>query len=477
MQNQERNDIPLKLEETWQKIVQELKKSIAEAHLSKWIYPLLPLKILDDKIIIIAPNNFFKEWVESHYIPFILDAIMCVTKKKLDLEIKTYEKQEDIPLKEDSPPYPVQMQLSLNQEEKTDIQNERRIRFEKIMPGDLTTLNPKYTFDTFVTGSSNNFATATAKKIAETPGTVYNPFFIYGKVGLGKTHLMHAIGNEALKINQKLRILYISSEKFLNDMILSIRDGKTEEFRQKYRMLDILLVDDIQFLYNKEHTQEEFFHTFNELYNAKKQIIISSDRSPKTLDILEDRLRSRFEWGVITDIKAPDFETRIAILNKKIMVENLKVPNDVVFYIASLIDNNIRELEGALTRIIAYASFENKNVSLEIATKALEEIYPKQKTKEITIELIQEIVASNYQIKIQDLTAKSRVRRLVVPRQIAMYLCRKLTDISLPQIGKNFGDRDHTTVIHAFDKIQGEVEKNPKLKNTVNDLINKIKRI
>ena len=297
---------------------------------------------------------------------------------------------------------------------------------------------------------------------------------MYGGVGLGKTHLMHAIGHRILEKNPNLRVLYISSEKFTNELINSIRDGNPESFRQKYRNIDVLLVDDIQFLSKKEHTQEEFFHTFNTLHNANKQIIISSDRPPREIQTLEDRLRSRFEWGLITDIQAPDLETRIAILRKKALLENLTVPNDVMLFIASRIDNNIRELEGALIRVMAYASLTNQVVTNELVSEALKDVFPHGKTKEITLELIQEIVSSYFKIKMEDLLAKKRTRNLAFPRQIAMYLSRELTDTCLPRIGELFGGRDHTTVIHAHDKIARERNEDNKLNNTIKELIKRI---
>ena len=339
---------------------------------------------------------------------------------------------------------------------------------------DSFSLNPKYVFETFVTGNSNRFAHAAALAVAEAPAKVYNPFFMYGGVGLGKTHLMHAIGHRILEKNPNLRVLYISSEKFTNELINSIRDGNPESFRQKYRNIDVLLVDDIQFLSKKEHTQEEFFHTFNTLHNANKQIIISSDRPPREIQTLEDRLRSRFEWGLITDIQAPDLETRIAILRKKALLENLTVPNDVMLFIASRIDNNIRELEGALIRVMAYASLTNQVVTNELVSEALKDVFPHGKTKEITLELIQEIVSSYFKIKMEDLLAKKRTRNLAFPRQIAMYLSRELTDTSLPRIGELFGGRDHTTVIHAHDKIARERNEDNKLNNTIKELIKRI---
>lgn len=335
-------------------------------------------------------------------------------------------------------------------------------------------LNPKYIFSTFVIGNSNRLAHAASLAVSEAPAQVYNPFFIYGGVGLGKTHLMHAIGHRIKENSPNMKVVYISSEKFTNELINSIISGNPESFRQRYRNIDVLLVDDIQFLSKKEHTQEEFFHTFNTLHEANKQIIISSDRPPREIQTLEDRLRSRFEWGLITDIQPPDLETRIAVLRKKAMMESLNVPNEVVVYIASRIENNIRELEGALIRVIAYASLNNQPIDIDLATEALKDIFPNGRPKQITTDLIQDIVAGHFKLKLEDLSAKKRTRNVAFPRQIAMYLCRELTETSLPKIGELFGGRDHTTVIHAHDKINRERQADAKLNNTIKELIKRI---
>src|SRR5699024_8141486 len=311
-------------------------------------------------------------------------------------------------------------------------------------------LNPKYSFDTFVIGNSNRFAHAASLAVAEAPAQSYNPLFIYGGVGLGKTHLMHAIAHYILSQSPDTKVVYVSSEKFTNELINSIREYRNEEFRNKYRNVDVLLVDDIQFIAGKEGTQEEFFHTFNALHEANKQIIISSDRPPKEIPTLEDRLRSRFEWGLIADIQAPDLETRIAILKKKAKVENINVPDDVMLYIATKIKSNIRELEGALIRMVAYSSLTNEDITVELAEEALKDIISNDKPKEITVNSIKDVVSKDFSIKIEDFNSKKRTRAIAYPRQIAMYLTRELTDLSLPKIGDEFGGRDHTTVIHAY---------------------------
>jgi chromosomal replication initiator protein len=337
-------------------------------------------------------------------------------------------------------------------------------------------LNPKYAFETFVTGSSNRFAHAAAVAVAEAPAKAYNPLFIYGDSGLGKTHLLHAIGHYTQTLYQGVRVRYVSSEEFTNDFINMIRDGKQDGFRRRYRDVDVLLVDDIQFLENKEGTQEEFFHTFNTLHNASKQIVISSDRAPKRLVTLEDRLRSRFEWGLITDVQPPELETRIAILRKKAVQEGLNAPPEALEYIASRISTNIRELEGALIRVTAFASLNRQSVDLQLAEIVLKDLIPEAQGPEITASTIMGQTASYFGMSIDDLCGTSRSRVLVTARQIAMYLCRELTDLSLPKIGQQFGGRDHTTVMHAERKIRSLMAERRSIYNQVTELTNRIKQ-
>ena len=337
-------------------------------------------------------------------------------------------------------------------------------------------LNPRYIFETFVIGASNRFAHAAAVAVAEAPAKAYNPLFIYGESGLGKTHLLHAIGAYAKELYGSVRVRYVSSEEFTNDFINSIRDDKASAFQRRYRDLDVLLVDDIQFLENKERTQEEFFHTFNTLYNANKQIIISSDRPPKQLTTLEDRLRSRFEWGLITDIQPPELETRIAILRKKAAQDKLNAPDDVLEYIASKISTNIRELEGALIRVTAFASLNRQGVDLGLAEIVLKDLIPNDASSEVTAATIMAQTASYFSLTIDDLCGTSRSRVLVNARQIAMYLCRELTELSLPKIGQTFGGRDHTTVMHADRKIRQLMAERRSIYNQVTELTNRIKQ-
>mgnify|MGYP004487229421 FL=1 len=324
-------------------------------------------------------------------------------------------------------------------------------------------LNPKYTFSTFVVGNNNKFAQAAAQGVAETPGSKYNPFFIYGGVGLGKTHLMHAIGNQILSYNSNAKVLYVTSENFTNQLINALKDQATEKFREKYRNIDVLLIDDIQFIANKKSTQEEFFHTFNTLYESGKQIVLSSDKPPKDIELLEDRLKSRFEWGLIADISNPDYETRLAILRKKTQLDNIIIDDEILSAIATRVDSNIRELEGTLNKLIAKASLTNSPITMEMTEKAINDIVAQQ-DKVISSEYIQDVVGKYFNVSPQDLRGAKRSNDVTFPRQIAMYLCRNVAQMSLPQIGIDFGKRDHTTVMHACNKIEKEIKSNSNTK-------------
>ena len=345
------------------------------------------------------------------------------------------------------------------------------------MPNDVgygysnTTLNPKYTFDSFVVGNNNRFAHAAALAVAEAPATSYNPLFIYGGVGLGKTHLMHAIGNSILRKNKNSNILYVTSEKFTNQLINSIKDNTSAQFRDKYRNIDVLLIDDIQFIAGKERIQEEFFHTFNTLHESGKQIILSSDKPPKDIPLLEDRLKSRFEWGLIADISNPDYETRLAILRKKAQLDNIIIDDEILSNIATRIDSNIRELEGTLNKLIATSSLTNSPITKEMAERAINDIVAQQE-KVISSEFIQETVAKYFNINAKDLRGSKRSNDIAFPRQIAMYLCRNVAQMSLPQIGKDFGKRDHTTVMHACNKIESDIKENQNTKLIVESVKN-----
>ncbi|NLV87867.1 MAG: chromosomal replication initiator protein DnaA [Tissierellia bacterium] len=438
------------LDNIWNEVLNLMKVELTEVSFNTWLKTIEPVSISSDKIILAAPNEFTKGILVGRYLNLIKNAVKHVTKEDFDIQFI-------IPGEE----YSLNLGQSIVQE---NVENNQRAQ-----------LNPKYTFDTFVIGNSNRFAHAASLAVAEAPAQAYNPLFIYGGVGLGKTHLMHAIGHFILNQNPSAKVVYVSSEKFTNELINSIREYRNEEFRNKYRNVDVLLIDDIQFIAGKEGTQEEFFHTFNALHEANKQIIISSDRPPKEIPTLEDRLRSRFEWGLIADIQPPDLETRIAILRKKANVENIKVNDDVMLYIASKIESNIRELEGALIRVVAYSSLTNSDVTVELAEEALKDILSSNKVVEITVDSIKEIVSKNFKIKIEDFNSKKRTRAIAYPRQIAMYLTRELTDLSLPKIGDEFGGRDHTTVIHAYDKITSDLKENPELKRKIDDMIKQLK--
>lgn len=440
---------PHNIDEIWEKTLDVIKVELTEVSFNTWLKAIHPISIRDTVFFFSVPDDFTKGILEARYVTLIRNALKQVTNEYYDIRFV-------IPT-EDS---------------YTSITRET---FDKSPAEDTVnlSLNPKYTFDTFVIGNSNRLAHAASVAVAESPAKAYNPLFIYGGVGLGKTHLMHAIGHYILKQNKKSKVVYISSETFTNELINSIRDDRNNEFRSKYRNVDVLLIDDIQFIAGKESTQEEFFHTFNALYEANKQIIISSDRPPKEIRTLEDRLRSRFEQGLIADIQPPDLETRVAILKKKAKSENLSISDNVMLLIAKRIQSNIRELEGALIRIVAYSSLTNGEINEDLANEALKDIISNSKPKLITPDMIKDTVAQYYNIKVEEFNAKKRNKSIVLPRQIAMFLCREMTDLSLPRIGEEFG-RDHTTIIHAFEKISSEIKIDSQLKSVIEEIRNKI---
>jgi len=444
------------IQKMWEKTLSDIETKISKPSFETWLKSTKAIALNDDTLFISAPNEFSRDWLESRYASLIEDTLFETTGENMKIKIVTTE--TDLDQKNSSP---------------KKIQDKRNYSSDDSPTGNM--LNPKYVFDTFVIGTGNRFAHAASLAVAEAPAKAYNPLFIYGGVGLGKTHLMHAIGHYVLEHNPSAKVLYLSSEKFTNEFINSIRDNKAVDFRNKYRNVDVLLIDDIQFLAGKEQTQEEFFHTFNALHDESKQIVISSDRPPKEIPTLEDRLRSRFEWGLITDIQPPDLETRIAILRKKAKAENLDIANEVMVYIANQIDTNIRELEGALIRVVAYSSLINRDIDAEMAAEALKDIIPSSKPKIITILDIQKTVGEHYGVKLEDFKAKKRNKSIAFPRQIAMYLSRELTDFSLPKIGEEFGGRDHTTVIHANDKISTMIQDDIDFQETIKELIDKIK--
>lgn len=444
------------LKKLWDQTLTIIKAEMSEVSFNTWIKSCEPISISNDIIRISVPNSFTQDILEKRYKDLVANSIKSICSKLYKIEfLIASDIKSDETSKEDTP----------------ELKKNKAVLISDELS---TTLNPKYTFDSFVIGNSNRFAHAASLAVAEAPAKAYNPLFIYGGVGLGKTHLMHAIGHYILDSNPNARVEYVSSEKFTNELINAIKDDKNEEFRNKYRNVDVLLIDDIQFIAGKERTQEEFFHTFNALHDANKQIILSSDRPPKEIPTLEDRLRSRFEWGLIADIQVPDFETRMAILKKKADVEKLNVANEVMVYIATKIKSNIRELEGALIRIVAYSSLTNKEITVDLASEALKDIISKKQGKNITISIIQDIVASYFNLRIEDLKSQRRTRNIAYPRQIAMYLSRKLTDMSLPKIGEEFGGRDHTTVIHAYEKISENLNTDESLQHTIEDITKKL---
>ncbi|MCM3762786.1 chromosomal replication initiator protein DnaA [Alkalihalobacillus oceani] len=446
------------IHDLWNQALAEIEKKVSKPSFETWLKATKANDIQNDVIIITAPNEFARDWLEDHYADLTSDTIEQLTGTRLQPKfvIPQNEMEESFLIEPPPKKRPAQDNGQTNQTTKT-------------------MLNDKYTFDTFVIGSGNRFAHAASLAVAEAPAKAYNPLFIYGGVGLGKTHLMHAIGHYVMDHNPNAKVVYLSSEKFTNEFINAIRDNKAVHFRNKYRNVDVLLIDDIQFLAGKEQTQEEFFHTFNALHEESKQIVISSDRPPKEIPTLEDRLRSRFEWGLITDITPPDLETRIAILRKKAKAENLDIPNEVMLYIANQIDTNIRELEGALIRVVAYSSLINQDMNADLAAEALKDIIPNSKPKVLTITDIQKFVGEHYHVKLEDFKAKKRTKSVAFPRQIAMYLSRELTDASLPKIGSEFGGRDHTTVIHAHEKISALLASDQEFQDKIQDLMDQLR--
>ena len=461
--------VGVELTELWGRVVEHV--SAGEPQHRAFLAMTKPLGLLQNEggatsLLVAAPNAFAKDVLESRLRSVVNEVLTQELGEKANIAVMVDETIElaDLP----APTVAIETVAPRPGTGRDD---------ESVRKSDEPSqLNARYIFETFVIGASNRFAHAAAVAVAEAPAKAYNPLFIYGESGLGKTHLLHAIGAYAKELYGNVRVRYVSSEEFTNDFINSIRDDKATAFQRRYRDLDILLVDDIQFLENKERTQEEFFHTFNTLYNANKQIVISSDRPPKQLTTLEDRLRSRFEWGLITDIQPPELETRIAILRKKAAQDKLNAPDDVLEFIASKISTNIRELEGALIRVTAFASLNRQVVDMGLAEIVLKDLIPNEVNSEITAPTIMAQTAAYYSLTIDDLCGTSRSRALVNARQIAMYLCRELTELSLPKIGQTFGGRDHTTVMHADRKIRELMAERRSIYNQVNELTTRIKQ-
>jgi chromosomal replication initiator protein len=441
----------LTAETLWTEVASRLKGALNDTTYETWFGDVSSRELSADAFVLSVPNDFTRDWIEGHFLDLIGAAVRDEVggDRKIQLFVERAAEPSG-PIRE-TPAAPTP-----------------RPAFE---------MSQKYTFDSFVIGSSNRFAHAAALAVAEAPAQAYNPLFIYGGTGLGKTHLLQAIGQYVGEHSRQMSVRYITSETFMNDFINSLRDKRIEGFKQRYRTYDLLLIDDIQFLEHKERIQEEFFHTFNSLYEAGRQIVISSDRPPREISTLEERLRSRFEWGLITDIQPPDLETRIAILRKKVKTDGIHVPDpQVLTFIAGRVSTNIRELEGALTRVVAFSSLTARPMTVELAQDVLKDVFPQGEAPEVSIERIQTAVSDRFGLSMEELCGDRRSQNIVYPRQVAMYLSRELTDASLPKIGREFGGRDHTTVIHATSKIARMIREDRSVYNLVQELTARVKQ-
>ena len=433
--------------ELWSQAVAEIKERIGRQNYETWIKPIGFVSRNKNEICLDVPNKFFRDWLTEHYLGQIQEIVSTLAKHEVKIVFEINEKSN----------------------RQTNAENgAKREERERVQKAD-NNLVPKYTFQNFVVGASNQFAHAACVAVANQPGEHYNPLFIYGGVGLGKTHLVNAIGHHSTSQRRGVKVVYLSSESFMNELIGSLRRDKMDEFKKKFRNVDILILDDVQFIAGKERTQEEFFHTFNSLYESHKQIVITSDKFPKEIPGIEDRLRNRFEWGLIADIQPPDMETRVAILQKKAENEGVQLPHDVAFFLASNIDSNVRELEGSLTRLGAFSSLTKATITVELAKDVLRNTL-KSAQQEITVENIQKTICDYFNVRIADLKAKRRTQNIALPRQVAMYLCRKYTETSFPAIGDKFGGRDHSTVIHASKTIERKIKEDPHMQTTIEKL-------
>jgi chromosomal replication initiator protein len=444
----------LTAEDLWTEVSERLRAALNDKTYRTWFSEAEGLELSDESFVLAVPNDFTREWIESHFLGLIDAAVRDATgeERRINLSVRQVETGG-------APGPAPEHQLEVAE------------------PSRIEGLNEKYTFDSFVIGSSNRFAHAAALAVAEAPAQAYNPLFIYGQTGLGKTHLLQAIGQYVGEHSRDLSVCYVTSERFMNDFINSLRDKRIEGFKQRYRTFGVLLIDDIQFLEHKERIQEEFFHTFNTLYEAGKQIVISSDRPPRQIATLEQRLRSRFEWGLMTDIQPPDLETRIAILQKKARADGIDVQDpQLLTFIAGRVSSNIRELEGALTRVVAFSSLTGRPMTVELAQDVLRDVFPQGEAAQVTIERIQDEVSERFSLSKEELIGDRRSQNIVYPRQVAMYLSRELTDSSLPRIGRHFGGRDHTTVIHATSKIARLIREDRSVYNLVQELTARIKQ-
>jgi chromosomal replication initiator protein len=444
--------IELTADTLWTEVSGRLRGALNDATFRTWFGEAQGVEIDDETFIVGVPNDFTREWIEGHFLELMRAAVRDATGQPRRIQLRVEDELEPI----EEAPRAGQPHLRVGE----------------------SVLNPKYTFDLFVIGSSNRFAHAATLAVAEAPAQAYNPLFIYGGTGLGKTHLLQAVAHYVMEHSSGLAVRYVTSETFMNDFINSLRDKRIEGFKQRYRNYDLLLIDDVQFFENKERIQEEFFHTFNSLYEAGSQIVMSSDRPPREIATLEARLRSRFEWGLITDIQPPDLETRIAILRKKVKTDGIHVADpQLLTFIAGRISTNIRELEGALTRVVAFSSLTARPMTVELAQDVLKDVFPQGEVAEVSIERIQEVVCDRFGMTIDELCSHKRSQAIVYPRQVAMYLSRELTDSSLPKIGKHYGDRDHTTVMHANAKIQRMIRADRSVYNLVQELTALIKQV
>jgi chromosomal replication initiator protein len=445
-----------KVDNIWEESIKIIKEKISPQNFETWIRPLKVASIEDNRASLSVPNKFFKDWLTDNYREVISEAVSSSTGKEFLIDFIILQEAEKNPRSATHPP----------RKKKFVEPQSDEIRRPKVHP----TLNPNYSFERFVVGSSNQFAHAASVAVAEQPAKNYNPLFIYGGVGLGKTHLLNAIGLMSMSIYPDMNVVYVSAEEFMNELILSIRFDKMPQFREKFRNIDCLLMDDIQFIAGKERTQEEFFHTFNTLHDSGKQIVVTSDKFPKDIPNLEGRLRSRFEWGLIADIQPPEIETKIAILEKKAQENNILIPTNVAYYISSHAESNIRELEGFLVRIAAYSSVTGRNIDLDLVKEVLKDIIKHRETDEVTFDDILKAVSAKCNLKISDIKSPSKNKNLALARQMTMYLARKLTGSSFPDIGEKIGGRDHSTVIYANNKIRKQVETDTRLKTLLQEI-------
>jgi chromosomal replication initiator protein len=454
------HQVELSTENLWEEISGRLKEALSDGTYSKWFGDIHELAVEGDTLVLTVPSEFTRDWIEGHFLGLIGAAVRDIVGIERPLELRVA----------DDTGQPMEDRAGSDE----FVPMVRRLSGRPESGG----FNTKYTFDSFVIGSSNRFAHAAALAVAEAPAQAYNPLFIYGSTGLGKTHLLQAVAQYVSEHSSELSVRYVTSETFMNDFINSLRDKRIEGFKQRYRTYDVLLIDDVQFFEHKERIQEEFFHTFNSLYEAGSQIVMSSDRPPRDIATLEERLRSRFEWGLITDIQPPDLETRIAILRKKVKTDGIHIPDpQVLTFIAGRVSTNIRELEGALTRVVAFSSLTGRAMSVELSQDVLKDVFPQGEAAEVSIKRIQELVSERFSLSLEELCGDKRSQNIVYPRQVAMYLSRELTDSSLPKIGKEFGGRDHTTVIHATSKIARLIREDRSVYNLVQELTARVKQV